>query len=140
MFLPHKDFAESASVLDRARLGKQRVETFQIIKALLDPTYGWQNHPAKKMFEGHIGALVAYQEAVCHEWVNVRGYKDTCLQKTYDLVKDLDYSTDMPEWLGREDFHLSHQSNLVQKDPIFYGPIFPNAPENMAYVWPVNNE
>ena len=33
-FLPYPDFAESAKVLDNKRLGKQRVECLQIMKAL----------------------------------------------------------------------------------------------------------
>ena len=45
-FLPYPSFAASASVLDSPRLGKQRVETLQIARALLVPTYGWQRHPA----------------------------------------------------------------------------------------------
>jgi hypothetical protein len=32
-FLPYADFAESARVLDRARLGKQRVEALQVLRA-----------------------------------------------------------------------------------------------------------
>ena len=41
-FLPYSSFYQSARVLDRQRLGKQRVETLQILKSLSDPTYGWQ--------------------------------------------------------------------------------------------------
>lgn len=48
-FLPYKSFAESAACLDNKRLGKQRVEVLQILKALHNPSYGWQNHPAVKM-------------------------------------------------------------------------------------------
>ena len=59
-FLPYPDYAASAKVLDRQRLGKQRVENLQIIKALLDPTYGWQNHPAVKMWRGHIISCLLY--------------------------------------------------------------------------------
>lgn len=33
-FLPYEDFDKTASVLDRSRLGKQRVETLQLLKAL----------------------------------------------------------------------------------------------------------
>jgi hypothetical protein len=33
-FLPYPDYKLSASVMDMRRLGKQRVETWQIIKAL----------------------------------------------------------------------------------------------------------
>lgn len=51
-FLPYSSFKDSARVLDRQRLGKQRVENMQIITALLDPDYGWQNHPAVNMWRG----------------------------------------------------------------------------------------
>lgn len=37
-FLPYKDFAECARVLDDKRLGKQRVECLQILNALRPPT------------------------------------------------------------------------------------------------------
>jgi hypothetical protein len=36
-FLPLPDFIESAKVLDYKRLGKQRVEAWQILKAILNP-------------------------------------------------------------------------------------------------------
>ena len=40
-FLPYADFAESARALDQKRLGKQRVEVIQIVRALTRETYGW---------------------------------------------------------------------------------------------------
>jgi len=51
-FLPQISFKESAECLDNRRLGKQRVEAMQIMKALLLPEYGWKNHPAVKMWKG----------------------------------------------------------------------------------------
>ena len=33
-FLPYRGFTESARVLDTRRLGKQRVETIQVLRAL----------------------------------------------------------------------------------------------------------
>ena len=45
-FLPVADFAESARLLDSPRLGKQRVETLQVLRALELPDYGWVSHPA----------------------------------------------------------------------------------------------
>jgi hypothetical protein len=45
-FLPYPDFAASAAVLDTKRLGKQRVETVQVLRGLTLPTYGWRHHPA----------------------------------------------------------------------------------------------
>src|SRR4051812_49794255 len=51
-FLPVADFADSARLLDSPRLGKQRVETLQILRAIELPDYGWANHPAVLMWRG----------------------------------------------------------------------------------------
>lgn len=142
-FLPYADFDESAGSLDRPRLGKQRVENLQLLRAILDPSYGWQNHPAKLMWEGsHLG-LVSYQQAIIFEWHDIRGYKDTCWQKSLDLLSHedrvafIDGDYELPSWLGDEDFHRSHQSNLIRKDPVHYGPQFPGVPDDLDYIWPV---
>ena len=42
----------------------------------------------------------------------------------------------MPPWLGDRDFHRSHQSNLIRKDREHYGPLFPDVPDDLEYVWP----
>ena len=136
-FLPYKDFAQSAAVLDRQRLGKQRVETLQVMNALIDPMYGWRNHPAVKMWRGYASALLRYQEAVCNEWTS-RGYKDTCLDKTRLAVAQSGLMLDdiMPDWLGNEDIHRSHRSNLLRKFPEHYAQYFDDV-DNLEYVWPV---
>lgn len=140
-FLPYADFAMSARVLDRQRLGKQRVETLQIMNALLVPGYGWANHPAVRMWRGYERALGRYQEAVCAEWV-ARGYQDSCLAKTRQALAAFETahgarSDADPEWLGRDDVHRSHRSNLKRKWPEFYGPLFEEGLEmDLAYVWP----
>jgi hypothetical protein len=41
-----------------------------------------------------------------------------------------------PSWLD-DSLCLTHQSNLIRKDPAFYGPLFPGVPNNLPYVWPV---
>jgi hypothetical protein len=43
----------------------------------------------------------------------------------------------LPPWLGDEAFHLSHRSALVRKDPDHYRPLYPDAPDDLPYVWPV---
>ena len=48
-FLPVTDFEESARLLDSPRLGKQRVETLQVLLALELPEYGWHSHPVVTM-------------------------------------------------------------------------------------------
>ena len=140
-FLPYADYAMSAQVLDNKRLGKQRVETLQVLKALIIPDYGWKNHPAVKMWRGHFTGLLAYQHAVCNEWANVRGYRDTCWEKSLELAEihsqsgAVDLGT--PEWLGNEELHRSHRSNLIRKSPEYYRPLFElDLSDDLPYVWP----
>jgi hypothetical protein len=75
-FLPYADFQASSAVLDDRRLGKQRVETFQILRALTWPDYAWKNHPAVRMWRGFVPALVRYGVTTCEEWTR-RGHADT---------------------------------------------------------------
>lgn len=141
-FLPYADFVTSAQVLDYRRLGKQRVETLQILNTLLGLSQGWQNHPAVKMWRGHETLLINYGIAMCDEWI-ARGYKDTCRQKIADLQsltgereREAIPGESSPSWFGDEQFHVSHQSNLIRKDPIYYSPIFEGVPNDLPYVWP----
>ena len=118
-FLPYPDFSESAKVLDRQRLGKQRVETIQILKALTLPSYGWSRHPATLMWRGHVPALVQYGLAICAEWKR-RGYVDNCAPQIAAFQPDGEISPLPPKWLGDPSFHASHRSNLLRKDPQHY--------------------
>lgn len=132
-FLPYADFEETARVLDYRRLGKQRVETWQIIRAMDGVTKGWVNHPATKMWTGYRDALAYYGYVMCVEWKR-RGYKDTMTERFVDLLRDVKTAS-VPWWMGREELHLSHQSMLVQKFPEFYKPLFPDVDEGLEYVW-----
>ncbi|WP_144763317.1 MSMEG_6728 family protein [Curtobacterium sp. 9128] len=143
-FLPFADFRASAEVLDDKRLGKQRVETLQVMRALTLPDYGWQHHPVVAMWRGYRPALMAYQDATCAVWLE-RGHADTCLAKT---LIDLERSPEdfaayergdypIPPWNADEAVHRSHRSKLVQKDREHYRPLFPDAPDDLDYVWPV---
>lgn len=134
-FLPYSDFRLSAKALDNRRLGKQRVETLQILKALSLPSYGWQNHPAVKMWRGFERGLVAYGIAICDEWRG-RGFNDTCLDKIRLYLDVHPASRSTPNWLT-DDLCRSHQSNLLRKDRAHYGPLFPSVPDDLPYVWPV---
>jgi len=46
----------------------------------------------------------------------------------------------LPPWLGDDEFHRSHQSSLVRKDPDHYRSLFPDVPDDLPYVWPVKSE
>lgn len=130
-FLPYDDFVKSASVLDWRRLGKQRVETLQILNALTDPNYGWQNHPAVLMWKGSEQCLVEYGLTICSEWID-RGYNDTCYDKIDAFWRDYYHE---PEWLGDERFHRAHRSVLLQKDYEYYSKYF-DEPLDIEYWWP----
>ena len=132
-FVPYPSLASSAVVLDNKRLGKQRVETFQLLRANLDITIGWKNHPAAKMWRGHESGLIAYGVAICNEWIS-RGYNDTCLMKILSFGNP--NPDDMPSWWGDDAVHSSHRSNLLRKFPEWYGQFgWSDSPE-MPYVWP----
>lgn len=137
-FLPLPGFKASARVLDRQRLGKQRVEAWQILNALTGASQGWRNHPAVRMWRGREFALASYGVAICLEWRR-RGYKDSMLPRFLDAIRDLQLraaSPHMPTWLGDPAFHEAHRSNLIRKDPTFYGPLFPDTRTGLDYVWP----
>jgi hypothetical protein len=137
-FLPYPDFAESAGVLDAARLGKQRVEALQVLRAIVLPTYGWQAHPAMQMWRGYVPALTRYALDMVDEWTG-RGHADTTRSLITEFAPEAavpQTALALPSWLGDEALHLSHRSNLVRKAPEFYRPVFPGVPDDLPYVWP----
>lgn len=149
-FLPYPVFADSARVLDARRLGKQRVETIQVLRALTVPGYGWRYHPAAAMWAGYEEALVCYGLAVCRVWCEI-GNADTCATT---LLDDLSHATthhvvrgqaelaaagEVPPWLGDPALHRSHQSALVRKDPGHYRRYFPDVADDLPYVWPASD-
>ena len=129
-FLPHASFVESAKALDYKRLGKQRVEAWQILQACLGNTKGWVNHPATQMWRGYEKLLCEYGIAICDEWI-ARGYNDTMRERFIALHSTLP-DCEIPDWIGVKEFHDSHKSNLNRKDPIHYTyDVVPTLP----YLW-----
>lgn len=149
-FLPCPGFADSARTLDVKRLGKQRVETIQVLRALTVPGYGWRHHPAAAMWAGYEEGLVRYGLDVCGVWCG-QGRSDTCAAtlatdlaagtgltaiRTFDALAE---AGELPPWHGDTAFHLSHQSALVRKDPAHYRPLFPEVSDDLPYVWPASD-
>jgi hypothetical protein len=137
----------TASVLDRQRLGKQRVECLQILRTLKQGEWSsdmpkkrtaWYNHPAVQMWKGYEAGLMLYLYEICAEWIR-RGYKDTCWQKAIEVgfrPPNTDQEFLIPSWIGNEMFHKSHQSNLLRKNSDHYGQFFLGVPNDLPYVWP----
>tara|TARA_Y100000592_G_scaffold90641_3_gene149584 strand:- start:783 stop:1220 length:438 start_codon:yes stop_codon:yes gene_type:complete len=141
-FVPEAgSYRDSARTLDRARLGKQRVEALQILHAL-DPEYpksGWSNHPAVQMWSGHMGALARYALACVEEWVH-RGYRDIkCGPQLRDYAARYPDATP-PPWWGDQRVHRSHRSRLIQKKPEHYRPLWPGEAEDLEYFWPCKEQ
>lgn len=136
-FLPYDSYFKSAKALDNKRLGKQRVEVLQILNALAGKSKGWTNHPATRMWRGHETQLISYGLIVCSVWV-ARGFKDTCFDKIMAMADEFAPNTNRPPWLGDKRLHISHQSNLVRKDPGYYSDKF-DVPDNLPYYWPTNS-
>lgn len=136
-FLPYSNFKLCASVLDYRRLNKQRLETKQILLALRDPEYGWQNHPAVTMWRGYEDVLIMYGIAVCEEWIN-RGYNDNVDLLNWFKNQQIHNFALAPKWLGNPRLHSSHRATLLAKDYNWYSRFNWREQPVINYYWPNN--
>lgn len=139
-FLPYPSFRRCAEALDTRRLGKQRVETLQILNTLHGHRQGWRNHPVVRMWRGYEDTLVLYGLAMSREWQH-RGYHDTCFDKIGSFLRPgWRRRTKRPPWLGDPRLHLAHQAALVRKLPEHYRPLFPDVDETIEMYWPAGGD
>jgi hypothetical protein len=151
-FVPFADIFDSARALDRKRLNKQLTESLQIHRALTRPEYGWQHHPAVRMWRGRECALVAYTAAMHGEWM-FGGNKHrsmTMLLAEHAQTRvsigetagcrahgHVSSQVEWPSWWGTPSVHLSHRSNLLRKAPEHYALLFePGLRNDLPYEWP----
>lgn len=82
------------------------------------------------MWRGHETALATYMAACISEWVH-RGFRNTmvCPVPTGSYTE--------PSWLGDDAVHAAYRSNLLRKDPTWYGQFGWTEPDNLPYIWPV---
>ena len=129
-FLPLPNYYESMHCLDKSRLGNQVWrEGLTLIRG------GWHNHPASKMWRGHEYHLGLYL---------LRGIDVLCERGKYyaevkrKIVAEMEKfpDTGAPLWIGDSSFHASHRSNLLRKDPKWYGQFGWSEPPDLPYVWP----
>jgi hypothetical protein len=137
-FMQHQSYKLVAQELDDKRLGKQRVEAYQIVKALRGDyadSGAWENHPATVMWRGYEHQLGWYGFYICEEWIK-RGHKDSLIQHFIKLIESSP-STSLPWWVTNSILNLTHQSNLKRKDSKHYQY---NIPNDMPYIWPLPDE
>lgn len=134
-FMPYSDFDKVAQCLDYRRLGKQRVEVWQIYRALTRQSTGWVNHPATKMWRSYEAALLQYGIAMCSEWIK-RGYNDTMLPRFEEALKPYQGSVVLcPNWIFDTQSQLAYRSNLIRKDSAFYQHLWPDVSAGLEYTW-----
>lgn len=157
-------FEDSLRCLDDVRLGKQRVEAYQILRSVLGietANAGWANHPARLAWVSNTAAIADYTVTACFLYV-ARGNKDTIMDKAVEVYRDVtgtspplerdtrynstrlyrNYEPTMPWWWGNEDYHFRHRVALYVKDPNHYGSLIDvtswpkHPPEVYQYLWP----
>jgi hypothetical protein len=136
-FLPLPDFAASARVLDTRRLGKQRIEAWQILATLSGASSGWANHPAVRMWRATPYALALYGTVICDEW-RARGHEDA-MRPRFDAILATHFAAGgfcLPRWFGDDAFHAAHRCNLLRKDAAWYGQFGWGEPPDLPYFWP----
>lgn len=143
VFFSFPSFEESIACLDNQRLGKQRVECKQILKALVlirkGEKGGYTSHPATRMFVGYEDALILYYNLCLDEWER-RGYANTMEKIPLDIPEE---DIEMPWYMGWDAFHKSHQASLLRKHPEYYRSVFPSCEEfyqERGYIWPSHHE
>lgn len=116
-FLPVANYEKSAKILDGKRLFKQLIEAKSILKANITGT-GWIHHPITKAWKDFLPELSVYTLTIAQECVN-RGIKVNLdnerfvIEQYYNASVTKDFVR--PPFMGHEDFHASHRSNLLRK-------------------------
>lgn len=137
-FLPYPDLRRSATSLDSRRLGKQRVEAFQILQCLYgEGSLAWSNHPAVLMWKGCAPFLKEYFNEVSAEWER-RGYVHN--MGYYRLGR-----RSPPWWFGVNAFHSAHRAALLWKEatrhePAWYALLGWREKPRYQYWWPTQHE
>lgn len=140
-FLTHDNYLDTAKILDYKRLGKQRVEAYQIFKALRGDYHrskGWINHPATAMWRGFEYQLALYGLTISQEFLD-RGYNGQRMVEIFTQLATQAFAQDKqnpPWWVQSKLLQKTHQSNLLRKDFGYYSKHF-SGTDNLPYVWPL---
>jgi len=152
-FITFRSFSRVAAGLDMMRLGKQKEEALQILRALRHEKPVVGNKWAYEMWRGHEEALVLYGLFITHEWRCVRKLRDSTWGQFADLASEYGMlrAADMvkedrpplvayPAWMTETWILRSHRSRLIEKMPHHYVEQFGATPVNMPYIWPIWDE
>lgn len=135
-FLPDPNFIKCARILDRQRLGKQRLEAKWVARIVLKEAK-YINHPLIRLWEDFPQAIIEYGICICEEWRR-RGYIDNQLDWFLARV-ELEGLYKDPSWLNNKKIHSSHRTKLITKDPIYYAAFdwIEKPDPTVGYYWPL---
>jgi hypothetical protein len=121
--------------LDKSRLGNQVWrEGITLIRG------GWPNHPASKMWQGHFYHLGLYLLEGIKVLAERGKYYGEIEAKIRAEMEKHNHNQTAPHWVGNEQFHSSHRSNLLRKNPVWYGQFGWTESPDMEYIWPTKQE
>ena len=143
----------SLNALDNARLGKQRVETYQLYRILrgIDGQSKWRFHPASIQWRGYHEALGLYLVASLEVWgsrlskagipmsnermsENVKRFRIGIDPKTNEAY---DWDTvSLPWWWSCDAIFNSDAASLYRKDKKHYADYKQYDEQYAEYVWP----
>jgi hypothetical protein len=84
--------------------------------------------------------LKVYMDYHIEEWIS-RGFKNTmAFNYEPDSLHQQFVNAEQPSWWGDIRIIESHRSNLMRKDPKYYGAHNWNVPDDLPYYWPVTKE
>lgn len=132
-FILSNDPKTCASLLDKLRLNKQKLECTQIINIienLSSEKKGFKSHPIIYMWKNNIDGLKYYCNCIIDEWVK-RGYNNTT--KKFENVSE----DDLPWWYKNKQIQYSHMASLHRKNPEHYSSLFtyPKEYYSTGYIW-----
>ena len=107
IFHPYPDINKSLRCLSKQRLGKQRVEAYQVINTIIN-SGGWKHHPVTLMYKDFLPYLIHYYNECLIEFERTGG-KNIKLQ----LMDHGPVIT--PPFIGDDKLHESHRQNLWRK-------------------------
>jgi hypothetical protein len=145
-WLPVKSFVKSMEFLDTITLDRQRIEAAMILEILTNQTFlpssqlfiapfnrrfiHWDKSPAVYMWRGYEEWLKLYLACAIGEH-KFRGKYSNIATPKYDTSLQ-----EPPEWLGVEELHASHRSNLIRRLPTHYLKLWPEELLELPYYWP----
>ncbi|MCX8187189.1 MAG: pyrimidine dimer DNA glycosylase [Nitrososphaeria archaeon] len=132
IFRPYIDWRLSAAALDDKRLGKQRVECKQVLKAILrrlnlinDGKRGWLNHPIVLMYyndgRAYIQDLVSFFQACVDEWKRREFTSTISLDDIKELLEKVESLDGTPITHVHE---VEYRRILLIKNPEHYLKVF----------------